>query len=147
MPAAGAVGSVADVRRVLLSPKWLLGHVLVLVAAAVFCRLGWWQWHRSRETNGNMQYLSYAVQWPLFAGFAVLLWVRIVRDSQRPPDRDEPARTPVRTPAAPAVPPPARPARTEDGGTEDSGDGQDDELAAYNRYLASLYERDRRETA
>jgi DNA-binding transcriptional regulator of glucitol operon len=135
------------VRRVLVSPKWLIGHVLVVVVAVVFCRLGWWQWHRSRETHGNMQYLSYAVQWPLFAAFVLLLWGRIVRDSVRPPAPDEAgrpararprpvARQPVRAGAGEpiaAAPPPA------------DADDDDGELAAYNRYLASLHEHDQRE--
>jgi DNA-binding transcriptional regulator of glucitol operon len=121
------------VRRVPLSPKWLVGHVLVLATAVLFCRLGWWQWHRSRETHGNMQYLSYAFQWPLFAGFAVLLWVRIIRDSQRPPASDQRARP--------------RPVPVDAPQRATGADEPDDELTAYNRYLASLYERDRRERA
>jgi hypothetical protein len=128
------------VRRVLLTPKWLFGHVLVLVVAVAFCRLGWWQWSRYRQTHGNLQYLSYALQWPLFAGFGVALWARVVRDSLRPPDRPRRPRPatarrpgPPRRPVVPPAPAPAGPP------------GADDELAAYNRYLASLYERDRQE--
>jgi DNA-binding transcriptional regulator of glucitol operon len=129
------------VRRVLLAPKWLVGHVLVLVVAVAFCRLGWWQWGRYRQTQGGLQYLSYAVQWPVFAAFGVAMWARIVRDSLRPPaaapqppHRAGPRLRPAAGPtvANPALPGAAQPE-------------PDDELAAYNRYLASLYERDRQE--
>jgi hypothetical protein len=130
------------VRRVLLSPKWLVGHALVIALAVAFCRLGWWQWGRFRQTHGNLQFLSYALQWPLFAAFGVAMWVRIARDSLRPPDPAgrvgaAQARRPSRPPPAPVPGPAAGPAADED--------EPDDELAAYNRYLASLYDRDRQE--
>ncbi|HVQ90515.1 MAG TPA: hypothetical protein VMU51_05715 [Mycobacteriales bacterium] len=127
-------------RRVLLTPRWLFGHAAVVVLAIVFCRLGWWQFSRYRVSHGDLQNLSYAVQWPVFAAFGVAMWGRILRDAVRPPQRQrhatgprlraaEPAPTPV--PALPALP--ADPAEP------------DDAHAAYNRYLASLYERDRQE--
>jgi hypothetical protein len=99
------------VRRLLLSPKWLLGHVLVIVLAVAFCRLGWWQWDRYQQTHGRLQNLGYALQWPLFAVFGLA------------------RRMPPAPPPSTAVVPYRR-------------DPEDDKLAAYNRYLASLYERD-----
>jgi DNA-binding transcriptional regulator of glucitol operon len=114
------------VRR-LLAPRWLLGHAVVLVLAVLFLRLGWWQWHRAVDTR-SAQSLGYALQWPFFAAFGVLVWVRICRDVTRPPETVRPVK-PQRRPAP--EPAPAAPVTDE----------EDPELAAYNRYLAELNER------
>jgi DNA-binding transcriptional regulator of glucitol operon len=134
------------VRRLLTSPKWLLGHLLVVVLAVAFCRLGWWQWDRYQQTHGRLQNLGYALQWPLFAVFGVAFWVRIARDAVFPEraaaraaaraEADSTARARRLARRMPAAPPPGTavvPYRP---------DPEDDRLAAYNRYLASLYERD-----
>lgn len=148
-----AVGSVDHVRQVLLTPKWLIGHAVVVALAVVFCRLGWWQWSRYRITHGDLQNLSYALQWPVFAAFGVAMWVRILRDAVRPaeplrrasrpkllpPDLD-PARVTAAEPGGPGGPA-GRPEAAEPA----APDEPDDSHAAYNRYLASLYERDRQE--
>ena len=112
--------------RRLLAPRWLAWHVLALVVAVVFVRLGLWQWHRAVAT-GSPQNMGYALQWPAFALFAVAVWWRVVRDAVSPPGDRPPrpgrgARRPVPEPA-PAVP---------------VTDEEDPELAAYNRYLAEL---------
>lgn len=112
--------------RRLLAPKWLAWHALTLVVAVVFVRLGLWQWDRAVATN-SPQNMGYALQWPVFALFAVGIWARVVRDAVRPP-ADAAPRKPTRRPApepAPAVP---------------VTDEEDPELAAYNRYLAQLNE-------
>jgi DNA-binding transcriptional regulator of glucitol operon len=121
------------VRRVLLSPRWLLGHVLALAAAAICLRLGWWQWQRAHSGTGSLQNLGYAVQWPAFACFALVFWVRVVRDELRPP-RSVPTGAPPQPDPSPAPAPP--PALSAD-------DPEDAELIAYNRYLAWLHEQDR----
>jgi DNA-binding transcriptional regulator of glucitol operon len=120
------------VRR-LLAPKWLVWHALAIVVALVFLRLGLWQWHRAVATR-SPQNMGYALQWPAFALFVIGIWWRVARDAVRPPDdraAARPRRGPARRPApepAPAVP---------------VTDEEDPELAAYNRYLASLNERPR----
>lgn len=112
--------------RRLLAPRWLLGHVAVVVLAVLFLRLGLWQWHRAVATR-SAQSLGYSLQWPLFAAFGVAVWVRICRDVVRPPAQSTPAK-PARRPAP--EPAPADPVTDE----------EDPELAAYNRYLAQLQE-------
>jgi DNA-binding transcriptional regulator of glucitol operon len=132
------------VRRVLLSPRWLLGHALVVIAAVGFCRLGWWQLSVWEAPRGSFQNLGYALQWPLFAVFGVAMWVRIVRDTADPvraaarAEQRAAAQAERRARSAARIPGPtgSSPAAALEG---------DDELAAYNRYLAGLYERDRRE--
>jgi DNA-binding transcriptional regulator of glucitol operon len=99
---------------------------LTVLVAVVFFRLGLWQWQQAVAT-GSPQNMGYALQWPVFALFAVGIWWRVVRDAVRPP-ADAAPRKPARRPApepAPAVP---------------VTDEEDPELAAYNRYLAQLNE-------
>lgn len=114
------------------TPGWLGRHALLLVALGVLGRIGWWQWTTAR-TDGDWQNYGYAVQWWLFACFAVFLWVKLVLDERDPSRVDDPERD---DPTLPRVvqrqaPPPA--------------EGDDDELAAYNRHLAWLAEQGARE--
>jgi DNA-binding transcriptional regulator of glucitol operon len=115
--------------RRLLAPKWLAWHAFALVATVVMLRLGLWQWHRSEATH-SAQNLGYALQWPAFAVFAIVVWFRVCRDVLHPPqDASPPARKQTRRPApepAAAVVPVT--------------DEEDPELAAYNRYLSRLNE-------
>jgi DNA-binding transcriptional regulator of glucitol operon len=115
--------------RRLLAPRWLAWHAIALVAALVMVRLGLWQWHRSEATH-SAQNLGYALQWPAFAVFVVVVWFRVCRDALRPPaDEPAPARKQTRRPAP-------QPAVAVVPVTEE----EDPELAAYNRYLARLDE-------
>jgi DNA-binding transcriptional regulator of glucitol operon len=117
------------VRRVLLSPWWLLGHVLALAAAVVCVRLGWWQWHRAQQTH-SIQNLGYAVQWPAFGAFILLFWLRVIRDHLRPPQQAKPRSRPV---VPTAAPPPLS-----------ADDPEDAKLIAYNDYLRRLHEQDQK---
>lgn len=67
----------------MLMPKWWLLHLFVLAAVLVMLRLGLWQWHRAGSPTGGIQNYAYAVQWPLFAAFAVFLWVRTLIEEAR----------------------------------------------------------------
>jgi hypothetical protein len=110
--------------RGLWTPKWVLVHVAVVVLVIVFLRLGWWQ--VTRAVDGNLLSFGYALQWPAFAVFVVFVWIKEMRGAGR-------------RPAGSAAEPPVRPepVRTVHAGPayEDQGD---EELAAYNRYLAWL---------
>lgn len=113
--------------RLLLTPKWLAWHAFALLAAYVMVRLGLWQWHRSRATH-SFQNMGYALQWPAFAVFALVVWWRVCRDAVRPPEQTpaaKPSRRPAPEPAAAVAP---------------VTDEEDPQLAAYNRYLAKLNE-------
>lgn len=126
-------------RRFLLSPRWLLGHALVVAAIVAFGWLGWWQWERAHAADGGSQNLGYALQWPLFAVFAVFAWWRVLKlelAKSAPVTRvPAPPREKREGPAVPRYQPPAL-----------ADDPEDEELAAYNRRLAELNEQDRRKT-
>lgn len=124
----------------MFSPKWWVGHLLVALAAIAFVALGAWQWDRSQSVAGDFQNLGYALQWPVFAVFAVMAWWRVLwLESQRAaaPDRAaEPPPPPPSPPPPPVVPEARRPQPAQE-------DDSDDELAAYNAFLARLAEQDR----
>ncbi|HXY45325.1 MAG TPA: hypothetical protein VEH29_14135 [Acidimicrobiales bacterium] len=134
-------------------------HVALVVAVPLFLALGAWQ--LSRALHGNLLSWAYTFEWPFFAGYATWMWWKLVHEevaaraaaaqaeadagggdggadldgapfgtegdtvSARP---SEPATIPAGTAGSP--PPPA---------LWDPYDDADPELAAYNRYLASLH--------
>jgi DNA-binding transcriptional regulator of glucitol operon len=112
--------------RTFLTPRWWGLHALLVVSLVVLARVGMWQWERASAASGSWQNYGYAVQWWLFAGFAVFLYVKTVLDELDPSrgEGDSPALPPV---VQPQAPPPA--------------EDDDDELASYNRYLRSLHDR------
>ncbi|WP_431962171.1 transcriptional regulator [Nocardia sp. bgisy134] len=111
--------------------------VLVIVAALACLALGWWQWERFESSSGTGQNLGYALQWPLFAGFAVFAYFRFVRLETEAEDQHTQGPAPQRTEAAPKTAPreipagilPERPKAARD---------DDPVLAEYNKYLAAL---------
>jgi len=91
--------------------------------------LGWWQWERF-SAGGTFQNLGYALQWPLFAVFAVYAYRRFVllEAGQDPAQLREPPVIEL-----PAGLLPERPAQAQ---------VPDGELTEYNAYLAALAARD-----
>lgn len=163
-------GSVFGVRRVLLSPSWWWRHLLAVGLVALFLRLGWWQFTKG-ESNGTLQNLFYGVEWPVFAAMVIWFWVQMILDEINPgrresrdDDKDIPTEEVRDTAAAragtatsgdslgvtPAIPTigtatsvsGSAPAVPEGAPALPVDEDEDEELAAYNRYLAALYERD-----
>lgn len=108
--------------RILLSPRWLVRHVLLAGALATCLGFGRWQLGRALDRDSILNW-SYTIEWGLFGAFAVLCWGWFLRDELR----GEPEAA-LESVAAPVYLPVAAPV------TED----EDPELAAYNRYLADL---------
>lgn len=111
--------------RILLSPRWLVRHVLLGVALWTCWGFGTWQLERALERDSILNW-SYTVEWGLFGAFALLSWGWLLRDDLRggpPPEPDEPPV--VHLPVAQPV-----------------SDEEDPELAAYNRMLAALNAKD-----
>ncbi len=113
----------------LLSWRWAGRGLLLTLALGVLFRIGLWQWHKAHD-QGDWQNYGYAVQWWLFAAFAVFLFGKLVLDDLDPTR----AATRAQEPAAPVDPRPVAPPPAED---------DDDELAAWNRHLARLHEQSR----
>ena len=113
--------------RLLVTPRWLLRHVLLLAALAVCFGFGRWQYGRAVHRHSVLNW-SYTVEWTLFGAFAVLCWGWFLRDELRGPEPEDETAEP-----APVWHPVAQPV------SED----EDPELAAYNRMLAQLNEKGR----
>ena len=107
-------------------------HIGVAVLVTSFLLLGWWQ--VSRAADGNAVSFGYAIEWPAFAVFVIWVWIKEMRKAVRPRE-DGDAAVPVRPPpAAPA----ARTSRQPPGSGPAYDDTDDEQLAAYNHYLAWL---------
>ncbi|MGV9299699.1 MULTISPECIES: hypothetical protein [Amycolatopsis] len=101
-----------------------------VVSLALCCGLAWWQWDRFTSATGTFQNLGYVLQWPLFGLFPAFMFWRIKKLREREEeaaDQPAPAPAPVRVPAPRPAAAPVE---------------EDDELAAYNRYLRELNARD-----
>ena len=127
--------------RLVLSPRWLVWHVLTLGAMVTCGFLSAWQWHRAGSAMGSALNVGYGLQWPVFAVFFGWIWWRMlrieiekVRAAAPAPRAEEPA--PVARPAGPS------PFVHRTGRVRPASDADDPELAEYNRMLAALAERD-----
>ena len=118
--------------RFLITPKWLGWHLLVIASVLGMLWLGNWQLRRAEA--GNALSWAYTFEWPLFAIFAVVFWVKTIRDEVHPPAEAESADS-VGLPGGIPVPPPGGP--REPGEAGEPGE-EDEELVAYNAYLARL---------
>ena len=124
----------------MLAPRWWLLHIVVLAIVAGMLRLGLWQWHRAVSGNGGMQNYAYAFQWPLFAVFGIVLWIRtLVEESRRDGTAtagDAPVGRPGITPDATIIRQPGvRVGLT----TAVPVDDDDAEVAARNAALAAMH--------
>lgn len=128
----------AGVRR-LWTPRWVMIHAAAVILVVGFLGLGWWQVRRAAD--GNTLSFGYAIEWPIFAAFVLYVWVKEIRrtrrESARPAERLPAGRTTAESPAWPpvATAAPNGRRRRNEAAYDDSGD---EDLAAYNRYLAWL---------
>jgi hypothetical protein len=134
--------TLAGMRR-FFTLRWLGLHAAMVVIFAGFLALGWWQLRRAE--GGNALSWGYTFEWPLFAGFVVFFWVKMMRDElQEAREAAADAEDPVTASEEQqlTLPAGARPRRSppETGLADPQGsdDEQDEELAAYNAYLAQL---------
>lgn len=115
-----------QVFRLLFSPRWLLRHVLLAVAVTGCLFAGRWQYHRAVHRHSILNW-SYTLEWTLFGAFAVLCWGWFLRDELRGEAEHEPPPPPVAVRQRVAEP---------------VSDDEDPELAAYNRMLAALNQKE-----
>lgn len=126
--------------RRFLTLRWFGLHAAMIVIFVSFLALGWWQ--LTRAEGGNALSWGYTFEWPLFAGFVVVFWVKMMRDElrearERAAAEQHPGGEPGATSEAEQLTLPAG-ARARADGPEIPDDEQDEELAAYNAYLAQL---------
>ena len=132
--------------RRFLSLRWLGLHAAMVVIVAGFLALGWWQLRRAE--GGNALSWGYTFEWPLFAGFVVVFWIKAMRDESReaqardgaPAAPTAPVMLPVGLRPGPGGGPGGEPGARRDGAPPDVAGqvNEDEELAAYNAYLNRL---------
>ena len=119
-------------RRATTAHPRLAGRPCAGAAAVVTClALGWWQ--AGRAAGGNTFSWAYTFEWPIFAIFVVVIWVREIRLTLRKGRAEAPAVDPVDRPR-PVI------TRRVNQPTAAAADKGDPQLAEYNRYLAWLNE-------
>jgi DNA-binding transcriptional regulator of glucitol operon len=135
------------VRQLVLTPRWIMWHLLTLGAMATCGWLAVWQWERAGSSMGSAINIGYGLQWPVFAVFFGVMWWRMLSLEAREL-RDAAAAAAGDT--APAAPPPAAPVpdaepspfRSRPRRLPAPAEDEDPELAEYNRMLAQLATRD-----
>jgi hypothetical protein len=131
--------------RILLTPRWLSWHLFAVVAVVGMCWLGGWQFRRA--IAGNTLSWAYTFEWPIFAIFGIVFWIKTIRDELHPAPEGGKQAAEVLLPAGTEPPAEALVGTRADGGPAgtwhaDAGPDQDEpadvELAEYNAYLARL---------
>ncbi len=132
--------------RLVLSPRWMMWHVLTIGAMITCGLLSAWQWRRAGSALGSALNIGYGLQWPLFALFFGVMWWRMLTMEIRRLSETDDGREDELVLSAPA------PVAVRDDGPSPFGPrpaavslptvDDDPELAAYNRMLAQLAARD-----
>jgi hypothetical protein len=131
--------------RVLFAPRWLAWHLFAVVAFFGMLWLGDWQFRRA--TGGNALSWGYTFEWPVFAIFGAVFWVKTIRDELHPAAPEPAQEVSLPSSAGPAtdgeddalvgaIAP--RAGRGRDREDDEPTPEQAVELAEYNAYLAKL---------
>jgi hypothetical protein len=135
--------------RVLVTPRWLSWHLFAVFAFFGMWWLGDWQFHRALD--GNSLSWAYTFEWPVFAIFGAVFWVKTVKDELNPKPPEDPEEIVLPAGAGnvavaagdliagyeadEGINGIARAVLDKDG---EDGETADAELAEYNAYLARL---------
>ena len=132
VPLQSSPSSSGPVWRFLIKPRWLGWHLAMVVSFWGMLWLGDWQLHRA--LSGNALSWAYTFEWPLFAGFAVVFWAKTIRDEFRI------RRGEIADPRAQADELPFGMGTVQASviAAQDDAGEEDEELSAYNAYLARL---------
>jgi hypothetical protein len=121
-----------------------------LTAAVVFpgcVALCWWQ--VSRALSGNTLSWAYVFEWPIFGGYAVFMWWKLIHDPPAGRAASGGDQTQQEGATGPAGADQRRETRLRHGGPGQSDAGQeketreDEEMASYNSYLEALQASDK----
>jgi hypothetical protein len=120
--------------RFVIAPRWLAWHAFVVVAVAGMLWLGVWQFRRAE--GGNALSWAYTFEWPVFAVFGLVFWVKTLLDEAKPKQAapDGAAAAAAGTPAL-GLPVTAGQHLPDPPAPEDE---PDPELDEYNAYLSQL---------
>ncbi len=143
--------SVAPRWRVLVTPRWISWHLFAVVAFFGMWWLGDWQFHRA--IDGNALSWAYTFEWPVFAIFGAVFWVKTIKDELHPSESAKAREVSLPPGAARAaaagdalvgyeagegINGAARALLGNDGAEDEDDEPADAELAEYNAYLARL---------
>ena len=122
--------------RKLLTIRWIGFHILTIGCVGLFCILGHWQWDVGGLKRGSIRNYAYGVEWWVFAAILLILWWRLLRQELRGDPKEGAHASAAAYPEAPRfrVPAPQVTAQVDD--------AEDPEMAAYNRYLSALHDKD-----
>jgi hypothetical protein len=119
-------------------------HALVFGCTVLFCILGHWQWDVGDTSRGTLRNFAYGVEWWVFAVILLGCWARLLQQELKGAGKDDAGNDSASShkaqaaarPKAPRyrVPAPQVPVTVDE--------DEDPEMAAYNRYLSALHERD-----
>lgn len=123
------------------SSRALATVAVSLLAVVGGALLAWWQWTRYESASGTLQNLGYVLQWPLFGVFPGFMFWRIHRSARRERELDGERETPAPEPEPTTVDPRLTYVQNR---TPHLVAGEDQELLAYNDYLAQLADREQR---
>ncbi|MGH3276916.1 MAG: hypothetical protein ACRDNZ_21645, partial [Streptosporangiaceae bacterium] len=70
--------------RFVITPRWLAWHAFTVAAVIGMLWLGDWQFHRA--IDGNPLSWAYTFEWPVFAVFGLVFWVKTILDEGKPGD-------------------------------------------------------------
>jgi hypothetical protein len=116
-------------RRIWLAPRAIALHLVIIIIVPTFAALCDWQVHRA--LGGNQLSWAYVFEWPIFGSYAIYMWWRILHED--PNDTEVSTRATATNPSVAGM---AQAVAPGSGAAEG-----DDELVAYNQYLAELAER------
>jgi hypothetical protein len=122
--------------RVLFTPRWMTWHLFAVVAFVGMWWLGDWQFRRA--IAGNSLSWAYTFEWPIFAIFGAVFWVKTVKDELHPAPPPPPREIVLPAGVGAADPDEPVPAMAGSRPAPDDDDEPDPEFDEYNAYLAKL---------
>jgi hypothetical protein len=127
-----------------LSRRAIVLHLTLAVVVPTFLVLCDWQVHRALA--GNDLSWAYVFEWPFFAAYALHMWWRFIHEDQPAPSAGGggSAEVTLEEPVERSAERPVEAASVPDTAARDAAAADDEELAAYNRYLAALHSGARR---